>query len=617
MMQRTLAFDIECFTDYFLIAFRNVTTGKVATYEQYEGHPLDVAKLRRIIQTFKLVSFNGNHYDLPVLGMALTGADCARIREVSDAIILGGKKYWEVARQFQFAIPEANHIDLMEVAPGMGGLKLYGGRLHCRTLQDLPIEPDASILPEQRETLKAYCTNDLDLTVALFNKLLPQIQLRERMSAQYGMDLRSKSDAQIAEAVIKVGVQDLSGKQVVRPEVRPWTRFQYQTPDFIQFHTRPLQDALALVQDAEFRIDGAGTLLMPEVLSNATIPIGESVYRLGIGGLHSSEARIAHVSDADHVLLDRDVASYYPSIILRCGFAPQHLGADFLKVYRGIVERRLEAKRNGDKVTANAMKVTCNGTYGKLGSKWSVLYSPELLIQVTLTGQLALLMLIELLETHAIPVVSANTDGIVIKCPRAKSDELSLIIEHWEQVSGFVTEETQYLALYARDVNNYIAIKPDGQTKTKGAYADAGLAKNPASGICTAAVIAWLVDGVPLEQTITGCQDITRFVTVRTVKGGAVKDGEYLGKVVRWYYAAGAVGTINYQSNGYTVPKSAGAKPLMTLPDTLPDDIDYAWYIDEARGILTDIGAVVPDLAVVHAPVLASPQATLFEETAA
>jgi len=592
-----LAFDIECYSDYFLIAFRNVASGRVAFYEQHEGHPLDLVKLRRILQQFKLVSFNGNHYDLPVLSMALTGADCAKIREVSDCIITGNKRSWEVARQFGFGLVEINHIDLMEVAPGMGGLKLYGGRLHCRTLQDLPIEPDASILPEQRETLRTYCANDLDLTVALYNKLLPQIQLRESMSAEYGMDLRSKSDAQIAEAVIKVGVQDLSGKQVVRPDVRPWTKFQYQTPGFIQFQTRVLQDALALVQDAEFRIDGAGTLLMPDVLATATIPLGGSVYRMGIGGLHSSEASVAYGTDAENILIDRDVASYYPSIILRCGFAPKHLGEHFIKVYRGIVERRLEAKHSGDKVTADALKICANGAYGKLGSKWSVLYSPELLIQVTITGQLALLMLIELLEMHGIPVISANTDGIVIKCPRARSDEVALIIEHWEQATGFDTEETRYQSLYSRDVNNYIAVKADGTTKTKGAYADTGLSKNPANRICTEAVIAFLVDGVPLDKTITDCQDITQFVTVRTVKGGAVKGNQYLGKVVRWYYAVGEVGTINYKTNGYIVPKSAGAKPLMTLPDTLPSDIDYQWYIKEAHGILADIGAAVPDFA--------------------
>ena len=594
-MQRTLVFDIECMPNYFLIAFRNVGTGKLATFEQYEGHPLDAAKVRRILQSFKSISFNGVNYDIPVLSMALTGADCARIHEVSNAIIVGGKRYWEVARQFQFSLIEANHIDLIEVAPGVGGLKLYGGRMHCHTLQDLPIEPNTLVTPDQRETLRTYCANDLELTVALYNKLLQQIQLRESMTAEYGIDMRSKSDAQMAEAVLRVGVQKLSGQQLVRPEIKPGTRFQFQAPDFIRFATRSLQQVLELTQDMEFRIDAAGTLLMPDSLSNVTVPIGDGNYRMGMGGLHSTEASIAHHADADHVIIDCDVSSFYPSIILRCGLAPKHMGIHFLKEYRGLVERRLAAKHAGDKIVADALKICINGVFGKFGSKWSILFAPDLLIQVTLTGQLVLLMLIELLELNGHKVVSANTDGLVIKCHRSKIAEMDLIIEHWEYVTGFSTDVTEYRSFYQRDVNSYIAVKHSGDTKTKGAYAtDAGLSKNPASEICTEAVIAYLTECTPVEQTIAACRDITKFVSIRTVRGGAVKGDEYLGKVVRWYYAVGATGTINYKSNGHIVAKSAGAKPLMTLPDAFPNDINYGWYITESHGILADIGSVVP-----------------------
>jgi hypothetical protein len=601
-MNRTLVFDIECMPNWFLVAFRNVGTGKVAMYETYEGHPLDVAMLRKILNTFKLVSFNGINYDIPVLSMAMTGASCEEIRKVSDAIIVGGKRYWEVARQFQFSVVEPNHIDIMEVAPGMGGLKLYGGRLNCQTLQDLPYGPDEMVTPEMREEMKAYCANDLDLTVGLYMKLLPQIELREKMTAQYGLDLRSKSDAQIAEAVIKSRVQEMTGKQLVRPEVKPWTRFNYITPDFISFQTRPLRETLHMVQESEFKIDNAGTLVMPDTMANALIPIGNSVYRMGIGGLHSTEASTAHHTDAENVLVDRDVASYYPSIILRCGFAPAHMGENFTKVYRGLVEERLAAKNSGNKLVADSLKIVINGGFGKLGSKWSILYSPELLIQVTVTGQLALLMLIELLEMNGIPVVSANTDGIVIKCPRIKSDELELIIEHWEIATGFTTEETRYAALYSRDVNSYLAIKTDGKVKQKGALAFTGtkgmeIEKNPSNYICIDAVIAFLASGVPIETTVRECRDISRFITVRTVKGGAMKADLYLGKVVRWYHAVGVMGGITYKTSGNLVPNSDGGMPIMTMPeDYLPDDIDYQWYINEAREILGDIGAIAPTI---------------------
>ena len=68
--------------------------------------------------------------------------------------------------------------------------------------RSLPIEPDALIAPAQRELLRQYCVNDLDTTEALYRALEKQVELRAKMGEQYGMDLRSKSDAQIAEKVI-------------------------------------------------------------------------------------------------------------------------------------------------------------------------------------------------------------------------------------------------------------------------------------------------------------------------------------------------------------------------------------------------------------------------------
>lgn len=234
-------------------------------------------------------------------------------------------------------------------------------------------------------------------------------------------------------------------------------------------------------------------------------------------------------------------------------------------------------------------KIMTNSSFGKFGNRWSKLYSPGMLINVTLTGQLSLLMLIETLESEGIPVVSANTDGVVIKCPRDKEVLMNLIMWEWEQLTGFETEETRYKALYAKDVNNYIALKGDGKIKLKGLYAPAGLSKNPTNEICVKAVIAYLAKGESVERTIRSCDDIRQFITVRQVKGGAVWNNQYLGRVVRWYYA-GLPGAIHYKVNGYTVARTEGARPVMTLPDSLPKDIDYEWYINEAHSILEDIG---------------------------
>lgn len=589
----TKIFDCEVYRDYFLAAFRDVDTGEVSTFEQYDGHPLDVRGLRRTMSANTVVSFNGKRFDAPIVAYAISGADCLELKKLCDAIIGKNLQPWQVANLFGFDIPEDwDHIDLFDVAPGMASLKIYAGRLHSKKLQDLPIEPDASITEDLRPLLRDYCVNgDTVATLDLLNKLRPQIELREAMSKEYKIDLRSKSDAQIAEAVIKAQVGKILARKVERPVIPPGTAYKYKPPFWLNFQTPQLCEALRIASTAEFFVADSGAMLMPKELGSLKIAIGQSTYQMGIGGLHSTESCIAHHADDDTILVDRDVASYYPAIILGCNLFPKHLGNAFLKVYRTLVNRRLDAKHSGDKVTADALKITINGSFGKLGSKWSALYSPDLLIQTTVTGQLALLMLIEMLEVNGIAVVSANTDGVVIKCPKALIGAMDACVATWEMFTGFETEATYYRAVYSRDVNNYIAIKTDGGAKMKGVYAPAALQKNPTNEICAEAVVKFLKTGKDIDQTIRECSDVRKFVTIRQVKGGGVdQGGEYLGRAVRWYYSKGVEGPLRYKVNGYTVPKSDGARPLMQLPDALPDDVDRDWYIREAFSILDEIG---------------------------
>lgn len=596
--RQTLVCDTECYRDYWSIGFREVENDRTVVLELYDGVELDRMRIAKIIRNWRIVTFNGINYDMPMLALAMTGATTQQLKQLSDEIIVGGLRPWHVEERYGCRLPTyLDHIDLFEVAPGMASLKIYGGRVHSRRMQDLPIEPHEEVGPHRRAMLRSYHANDLQTTVDLYNKLRPQVELRASMSAEYGMDLRSKSDAQVAEAVIRSQLEK-RGVTVRRPDIRIGT-FRYQVPPFIRYQTKQMLDLLDRIRFANFNVPPSGVVEMPKWLSEVKIELGTGVYRMGIGGLHSSESSVTHYSDDEHTLIDRDVRSYYPEIILNSRLAPKHLGDAFLEVYRRIVDRRLAAKSAGDKVTADSLKITVNGSFGKLGSPYSTLYSPELMIQVTITGQLSLLMLIERLTLAGFEVLSANTDGLVTKVPRSRRAEFEAILWDWEVDTCFVTEEVEYRALHSRDVNSYIAIGANGKVKLKGAYAEAGLQKNPTCEIAVRAAVAYLATGADIEATVRGCSDIRQFVAIRTVKGGAEKHGWVLGKAIRWYYSTQAPGPITYRLNGNSVPRSEGAMPCMELPDELPDDIDYDWYVREAYAILADVGmhSVDPALA--------------------
>ena len=590
-----LVFDIECYPNYFLIAFKSVKTRKVAYFEITQTQKLERDWLIWILENFLIISFNGNNYDIPLIKICLVKPNTIILKQATDDIIVNNMRPFDVVQQFKTKKLSVNHIDLIEVAPLSASLKMYSGRLHCRRMQDLPFHPNKVLNAEQIAITRLYCINDLDNTIELYFKLLDDIKIREDIGSRYNIDVRSKSDPQVAETVI---ANELGITYEIRDRFLNCfnqTQFKYDVPHFIQFSSPLLQHVLQIIKNETYTLNGAGKVQLPESISKLDININGTCYQMGNGGLHSKDSSITYVSDFDYILKDRDVVSYYPMIVIILGLYPYQLGKRFLKIFSSYVYERIEAKNNGDKKRAGMLKIFINGIFGKFGSVFSIMYSPKLLIQVTITGQLCLLMLIERLELAGFRVLSGNTDGVVIHCKRNLEKQLDEVILNWEQCTGFTTEETVYSSLHCRDVNNYIAVKPDGTTKNKGAYRVADLSKNPTNEICVIALNNFLSKNIPISETICNCTDITKFLTIRDVKGGGVKvwssdNIEYLGKSVRWYYSHEVSGEIIYAKSGNKVARSENARPLMQLIDKIPEDLNFDWYINEAEEMLSNLG---------------------------
>jgi hypothetical protein len=299
----------------------------------------------------------------------------------------------------------------------------------------------------------------------------------------------------------------------------------------------------------------------------------------------------------------------------------------------------LKAEYKQQQGISNSLKITLNGTFGKLGSIYCAFYSPDLLIAVTITGQLNLLCVIDELEKlKDVRVDSANTDGVLVAYPPAQRQAVLDVFARNAKRTGFEYEETPYRKMAMKDVNNYIAITTDGKAKTKGLYADAGLMKNPTMQVCSDAVVAYLRDGADIAEYVQTCDKPEDFMAIRNVKGGGVQHkkmelvddwelaedygtkenlwqspstGKYVtrksrpkpfeafsggvpfGRVARWYMTTQSMPPISYIGSGNKVPKTEGARVCMTLPDTLPTDLDIDWYVGEAHQILSDIGVVI------------------------
>lgn len=592
----TLFLNVESYPNYFLITFKLHTTNKFLQLECGQHTTFNPKLLSWVMYNYRTVGFNSINYDLLALWASYKEQHAPFLKDVTNDIIIGGMRAWEVKKNYGFQTFVTPHVDLIEVAPLKGSLKLYGARLHTASIQDQPFDVDKELNEFEIQQLKGFNCTQLDITEELFNFMKERLDLRESLGNEYHENLMSKSDAQIAEVILVKEVAKLNGKKPVRQYVEPGTVFRYSVPNYINYQTPELKKLLERIRVAKFTVQPSGKMDIPEEIKKH-VKVGSGIYRLGIGGLHSSEETVAYKATDNVSIVDRDVASYYPRLITTLGLFPVSCGPNFLTAFNRIIDIRLDAKAKKIFSRDKGLKIVINGTSGKLSDVWSTFYSPDNTIQMTVSGQLALLMKVELLELEGIKVISANTDGIVMLVPTDKEAALAQIVAYWEGISGFTTEETRYKSYHARDVNAYFAVKLDGKVKVKGEYSEVGsqsgtkLDTNPTALIITDAIISLLANNIAIEKTILECKDFTRFIVVRQAKApGAHWKGDYLGRVIRWYWAKNQIGYIETVQAGSKVANSEGAKPVMDLPKEFPDDIDYKKYIDKTVNVLYDIG---------------------------
>lgn len=195
----------------------------------------------------------------------------------------------------------------------------------------------------------------------------------------------------------------------------------------------------------------------------------------GTGGIHGSlESQIVR-SDDEWVIIDEDVASYYPNLAIANRVYPKHLGTKFCDIYQDVYnERKLYPKGSPENAV---MKLALNGVYGDSNNQYSPFFDSQYTMVITINGQLSLCMLIEqLLKINELTMVQANTDGLTVRCKRKSQSDVDTIIKWWETTTKLSMERNDYSMMAIRDVNNYIAVyEGTGKVKRKGAYEYEGL----------------------------------------------------------------------------------------------------------------------------------------------
>ena len=313
------------------------------------------------------------------------------------------------------------------------------------------------------------------------------------------------------------------------------------------------------------------------------------------------------------IIRNYDVASYYPNLMIKCGYTSRNIPSP--KVFEDVVARRLEAKKSGDKTTANALKLVVNTTYGAMLNQYNDLYDPLMGRSVCITGQLFLLELANhlLAECETLRVLQLNTDGIMVSFDDSEYPRVLEITGEWQTRTGFELEEDRIKSLIQKDCNNYVEVQPNGSVKIKGGYLVRGIAPagafnvNNNACIVATALKEYFVNDTPVEDTINACDDIFQFQII--AKAGAkykeayhLVDGEQvpIQKVNRVY----ATTDTRYGKLYKVKAENDATAKIEMLPEhciidndnqITMDEVDKTFYIDMAKKRINDFMGIKPE----------------------
>ena len=612
-----LIYDIECYRNLFHLVTRNIQTNE---YQHYE---LNDILLTNIIfnPDITLIGWNNHSYDDMLLNYIAQQSIPAEsgwaaqvvapitkhsVWELSTRIIQAPKGDTDAyLKQLRYADKVYQSIDIKALLDPLPGLKKMELRTGFHNVQDLPVDPSKKLNKQQREIVRKYCINDVDATYRIYtDHALTHIQLREFLALKFGLpvnQLRSASEPRTAETILTKQATQYTRKKAwrIKEELPPVEHVHINNciPRWIKFTTPNLTHQLHELKKLTLPVNPLTGYAIGTELKRI-IKIGNKNYQLGIGGLHSiDEPGTWHVTQ-DTQLIDADVTSYYPSILLRDNLYPRGYDVQWSFAYDLIYHDRLAAKSDTHRqIEAHALKIILNSTFGKFGSKFSSFYDPTLLLRVTITGQLALLMLIEMCDHAKIEVLSANTDGIVIKLHTDQQNKWDTLYKQWEKMTYMHLEYTPYRRYSRRDVNSYTALTIDNKIKNKGVFNPPDIRHDTQAPIIQKLARATLLYDISPQEYLDTNQDeltihdfIFHFGATRAfdVFLRANEIDTPLSKTNRWY--ASNQTTENQLikiggKNGSTIkiPNGENIQLCNTLTnDDIPHDIDFEYYLNKA-----------------------------------
>ena len=649
-----IIFDIETMQELFLIVC--MIPGKAGKSFQVSKWKNELDKFVRYTEAHPdayWVGYNNLRFDSQVVEWILRNYDnwhelsnleiTARIaQKAADVIHDANYDVFPEYREHELTLKQ---IDLFKInhydnKNRMVSLKRLEFEMDLENIEEMPIHhTKTNMTKEEVELTIDYCFNDVDATYEFYKVTLGetehplykgnnQIELRKDIEAEFGIPCMNYSDSKIGDEIIKkfycqeIGIQykELPRKGYFRKNINLKNCIAkyvvFETPELSDFLKRIKKTTLGLQDDFKEELHFHG-----------------NVYSFMKGGLHTENSPKVFEADEDYEIIDWDVSSYYPAIIINNGQFPAHLGKEFLRGYKQMFDKRLELKplaKKDKKIKGivGALKLAVNSVYGKSSDMQSWIFDRQLTMFTTITGELSLMMLIEQYELNGIHVISANTDGVTIKIKKELIPLMHKLNEWWCNLTQYELERTDYSKIIFSTVNDYLAIKTDGEIKKKGDFlTDFELHKNKSARVVPIALEQYFVHNIPVEHTIRNHKDLYDFC----IRQKATRSFHYEGtnrstgevtvynKLIRYYVSNKGekifkIKNAECQTRAAAISQVEAGEWVCEVCNFLPknsavDNVNYDYYIEKANRIVTKIATEGKRIKTVYIP----NQLNLFE----
>lgn len=643
IMENIVVYDIETYTEMFLVV---VYIPEDDQYKRWEvsAWKNEIDGFMKFIEKYSdyyWVGYNSIRFDSQVVEWIIRNYQnwvdknnmeiCALIAQYAQDTIHDAN--YDVFPAYREEYLTLKQLDPFKISHydnknRMVSLKRLEFEMDMENIEETPIDfRKIGLTREDCVGIIKYCINDVRATYEFFKVTIGdtnhplykdnnQVQLRLDIEEEFKFTCMSFSDSKIGDEMIKKFY--CQEKRILYSDLPKKGTFRKVIPvksciaPYIEFVTPQLQDFLKKLKKE---------VMKPKDEFKKSIKFYGNTYSFMRGGLHTENAPHVFEAHDDVYIIDWDVSSYYPAIIINNGKYPAHLGKEFLNGYKRMFERRLELKPQAKhdkriKGIVGALKLAVNSVYGKSSDMQSWMYDRLLTMFTTITGELSLMMLIEAYELAGIHVISANTDGVTIEIHEKDLTKMDEINAWWMGLTSYELERTDYQKIVFSTVNDYIAIKvgydkakadeKEDYIKRKGDFlTDFELHKNKSARVVPIALNNYYVLGIPIADTIHQHSNIFDFA----LRQKASKDFHYEGvsegtttvynKLIRYYVSNKGekllkIKNAECMTNAAKISQVEAGEWLMTVCNKLTKkhpltNINYNYYIEKANRIVDKI----------------------------